>query len=122
MRRLILPAVVLVALAVAGIGTTTASAAPTPSAPSFSAPASLIKPLWTKANAFWRTREWIEYDRSSPSYEPYECHEFSGKTHGVTQWACYGEMYYSYIEKKYWQVNIDAYGEQTYWNDSNSPL
>lgn len=119
MKKSLLSFVVLVALAVMALGASTALAAP----PTASSPgAGLAKPLWTEGNSYWRSREWIEYDRKSPAYEPYDCDGPYGNGHGVTQWACFGTMVYSFIGNKYWQVNIDAYGEQTYWNDSESPL
>ena len=86
-----------------------------------------IKPLWTEANAPWRTREWAEYlpehkNGADPSYEPYECKGFATNEKGVTQWACAGT--YSTVIKpaNYWQVNIDPYGNETYHKYSNSPI
>lgn len=71
---------------------------------------------WTYANAFWRTREWAEFDENYPSYEPYECKGPYENGHERTQWACKGDYGLNKLGNTKWQVNIDAYGVQTYWH------
>ncbi len=111
MKRILAIAAALFALA--AIEALPASAAPTSQSPAFSSSLT-IKPLYEKKAAPQRAKEWAEYDWKglgkavvqSPCQGPYE------NGHGKTQWACFGtfEKYGQYE----WQVNIDAYGEQTY--------
>ena len=112
MRKILVLSLALVVVLGIIVGTS-ASAAPRSSA---GANPSNAKPAWTKANAFWRTREWAEYDEKYPSYEPYECKGPYENGHGVTQWACKGDYGLNKLGNTKWQVNIDAYGEQTWWH------
>jgi hypothetical protein len=82
-------------------------------APAYSAvrPPSGAKPAWTHAAAFGRSWEWARYDWPGLNIEyPNTCNGPYENGHGKTQWACYGVWEFA----ESWQVNIDAYGEQTY--------
>ncbi len=90
-----------------------ASAAPAYSAvrhPSGPSGPSGAKPAYTYENAIRRSYEWANYDWGGLAEYTTHCTGPYENAHGRTQWACYGG--YDYAES--WQVNIDAYGEQTY--------
>lgn len=53
----------------------------------------------------WAVHFWGESERYVTCDGPYG----NGKTHGETQWACYGNG-----SNFSWQVNVDPWGEQTY--------
>lgn len=75
-----------------------------------------------------RTDEWAKYffgageegEGRGVVEWPYECRGPVGAgKHNETQWWCYGHVSASLIEpRRTWQVNIDAYGAQTYHNIS----
>jgi hypothetical protein len=66
---------------------------------------------WTYKNAFPRTWEWAQYDYPHNQIEyPTECKGPYENAHKRTQWACVGVFEFA----EHWQVNIDAYGVQTW--------
>jgi hypothetical protein len=81
-------------------------------APAYSAvrPRSGARPALTYESAIGRSYEWANYDWGARAEYTTHCTGPYENAHGRTQWACYGP--YDYAES--WQVNIDAYGEQTY--------
>jgi len=100
-----------IALVLATVSTLAVSAAPAYSAVR---PPSGAKPAWTKEAAFGRTHEWAVHDWGNAAEWPYECRGPYENGHGKTQWACIGNFNNGSEEFEYWQVNIDAYGAQTY--------
>ena len=115
MRRFCIAVCVLAALLAVAV-TSASAATPTPTiAPSLAAPG--VKPAYEKKAAPGRAEEWARHFWGSAGFgEPYPetpCEGPFGKGgHNETQWACYGG--FGANPDVIWQVNIDAYGEQTY--------
>lgn len=99
-----------------------ATSAPEPAPAGSTAPVSTpggIKPAYNWELVPKRTDEWAKYFWGSGEGTvewPYECRGPVGHgKHNETQWWCYGHISATYYEpKRTWQVNIDAYGEETY--------
>lgn len=126
MKRLFVLLSAVAALAVCASPTYAATSGPEPGPAPAGSTLGGIKPDYNWELVPKRTDEWAKYfygaGQESPGRGevqwPYECRGPVGHgNHNETQWWCYGHITESYAEpKRTWQVNIDAYGAQTYHN------
>jgi hypothetical protein len=108
MKRLFSMFVVLSMLALGGASTAVAT-----QRDYSAAHISRARPALTESGAKSYT---YKYAKEIWGYEavgyPYRCNGPYENGYGVTQWACYGELPES---ANVWQVNVDAYGNLTYY-------
>jgi hypothetical protein len=71
--------------------------------------------LWAGHGIRWWAAYWAAMDYSSPADTSYCTGPYQAEhRHHHTQWACYG--HFAYARSEHWQVNLDQYGSQTYFD------